>query len=337
VIKKILFLCTLFTVLSCSPESPKLEQRVYTQKVATDVNLDFNPKVDILFVVDDSGSMEAHQERLSKNVEVLTKSIEKNRVLDYHIGVITTTMGINDYRNVNYGGRLVSMPGKPRFVDRSTPGGMDLLRRYIQVGTSGASTEKVFEPAEAALSALATTYNVGFLRQDAYLVFIFITDSDDQSSKINGSDYSAQEFFNFTTKLKSGNAKKIIPYGIVIPSAINPGVGCARDSGPPKKLEDYISMLSGYVYDLCDRNYNSNLDFLGKDIVNRVSKFMVLNRRPIVSTIRVLYGAFEIPNDIDKGWSFDASKNAIVFGDVLMESLSGTSDKLEIIYTALPE
>ncbi len=340
-IKKILFPCALIMLLgmlSCSPQSPKLQEKVYTQQVANGVNLDFNPKVDILFVFDDSGSMESHQVRLSKNVEVITNSISKNRVLDYHIGVISTTQGQYDYRaNTNWGGRLVNSPGYPKYVERSTPDGIRLLRQYIQVGTIGSSTEKMFEPATDALGKLATTYNFGFLREDAYLVIIFMTDSDDQSVSPSGGAYTGQEFFNFTTKLKKGDKKKIIPYGIVIPSNVNPGGGCARDSGAPIRLEDYINLLSGYVYDLCDPNFNSNLDFLGKDIVNRVSKVMQLTRRPIPSTIKVRYGANEVPNDIDKGWSFDPEKNTIVFGDLLMDSLSGTSDKLDISYDALPE
>lgn len=328
-------LCVLLGLglLSCSPESPKLMERVYTQKVSSAVDLDFNPKVDILFVVDDSGSMSSYQTNLSKNVEVLTKSIEKNRILNYHVGVITTSMEMGS--SENWGGRLVSMPGRPKFIDRNTPNGLSLLKQYVQVGTNGSAVEKVFQPAESALSTMASNYNAGFLRSDAYLVFIFLTDAEDQSIKVSSIDYTAQDFYNFTVNLKGNDPKKVIPYGIIIP--VNSSTNCTRDNGPPFKLEEYIKMLNGYVYDLCDPNYNSSLDFLGKDIVNRISKIMYLNRRPIVSTIKITYGGREIINDIEKGWSFDVAKNAIVFGDTLMESLSGTSDKLDISYTALPE
>lgn len=338
--KKILLSLTLLGVLSCSPSSPKLEYKVFGDQVQKGVALDFNPKVDILFVVDDSGSMDSHQGRLSKNIDTLTQSIDRNKVIDYHIGVITSSMDSYYGSGSASGGRLVSKGGAPRFVDRNTVNGMNYLRSNLMVGTNGSATEEFFAPVQAALSSpLLNADNAGFYRPDATLVVIFITDAEDQSDEnYSGPRVSVDDYYNFVLSLKNGDATKVVQYGIVIPTGVAQTSDCPRDDGrPPVRIESAIQMLKGFEYNLCDSNYNSNLDVLGKDIVNRVSRTLYLTRRPVPSTIVVKYGTEEIPNDIDKGWTYDPEKNAIVFGQTLMESLQGTSNKMDIQYTAVPD
>ncbi len=336
--KKIVLLSLLATVLSCSPSSPKLAYTVFGEKVSNSVSVDFNPKVDILFVVDNSGSMESHQQRLSKNVEALTKSIDDNKVIDYHIGVITTTM--EDYYGSSFaGGRLVSTPGGPKFVDRNTVNGLQILKDYLRVGTGGSSTEKFFQPIIAAVTPpLINTENYGFLRNDAILVFIFITDTDDQSvNPLNGRDYAATDFVNAVVNIKGGDSKKVIPYGVVIPSSGIPTSGCTRDEFSPAKLESVITSLAGFEYNLCDSNYGANLDELGKDIATRVGKVLYLTKRPVPSTIVVKIGNDIIPNDAKNGWAYDPEKNAIIFGDNLVIQPNAGTNKLDVSYTAIPE
>lgn len=333
--KKSFLLASAFFVFGCAPSSPKLVPRSYTEKVSSDEVVMFNPRVDILFVIDDSGSMSSHQDRLSKNVASITKSLDKAGALDYHIGVITSTMEKGYSSGTNYGGRLVSEVGFPKFVDRSTPDGIEILQRYIEVGTNGSATEKFFEPIDAALVANANGYNKGFYRPEAFLVLIFITDADDQSLR-NGNDYSAKDFIASMLKLKGGVANKIIPYGILIPTSSSASGDCSRAEPAPVKLEDVISTFKGHEYDLCDPDYNDNLDFLGKDIADRAGKYLYLKRRPVQGSITVNFGGKPVPQDAHKGWAFDAEKNAIVFGDELMESLSGIEGNLEVNYTAIP-
>jgi hypothetical protein len=46
----------------------------------------FDPRVDILFVIDDSASMKAHQENLSRNVKSFVNELAKVKAIDFHIG-----------------------------------------------------------------------------------------------------------------------------------------------------------------------------------------------------------------------------------------------------------
>ncbi len=51
--------------------------------------LDFNPQVDILFVIDNSDSMKSAQDNLFRNVDQFTSNIAKNKMIDYHIGAVS--------------------------------------------------------------------------------------------------------------------------------------------------------------------------------------------------------------------------------------------------------
>ena len=65
--------------VACSPENPRLtappvKYGVVPQQAAVSVKRT-TPKVDILFVIDDSGSMDDEQAALSKNIDKFTESL----------------------------------------------------------------------------------------------------------------------------------------------------------------------------------------------------------------------------------------------------------------------
>jgi hypothetical protein len=70
------------------PPAPKKNPR-YTQ--GDDANGKFNPKVDILFVVDTSSSMKDDQVRLQKNVDKFISSFvqKQGQILDFRIGAVS--------------------------------------------------------------------------------------------------------------------------------------------------------------------------------------------------------------------------------------------------------
>ena len=57
------------------------------QGTPRDAPVTFDPKVDILFVIDDSQSMEKYQQRLKDNVRQFVAAIAKSGAIDFHIGV----------------------------------------------------------------------------------------------------------------------------------------------------------------------------------------------------------------------------------------------------------
>ncbi len=287
--------------MGCSSESPKKVPKQFQKneriKDTGGNKVSFNRSVDILFVVDDSGSMGTHQKNLASNVKLFTQAIFANQILDYHIGVVTTDMD-----DSSKSGRL---QGTVSYVTRTTPNGAAILEASLQPGTNGSASELEFDPVRAALTApLVTGANAGFYRPDAYLALIFITDEEEQSSM------TSQDFYNFLLGLKNQDAAKIIPYGVYLPSG---DPKCA--SGGQTKLEEYFKLVSAKTFGLCDPLFGQKLAELGDDLVRRVGSVLNLTRPAQRDTITVTFGSQTIPNDPRFGWVYDPTTNALIFGD----------------------
>lgn len=314
---------------ACSPQAEKQTAvpSIRQDKIEDDNTQMFDPTVDILFVVDNSGSMSAHQRNLAMNISLFTSTFTKNSVLDYNIGVLSTDMqtGARDCC-----GKLV---GATRVVTKATPqGDTAIANNIMQLGIQGSGFEKSFDPVMAALSApLVTSWNKGFYRQNASLVVIFITDAEDQS------DATAQEFYDFLVGLKNGSADKVLSYGVIIPT--NDTYRCDRDEiyTTPVKIENFLSLVKNAkggtnVMNLCAPDYGKQLGNLAKDIVDQVGSVIYLDRIPDVSSIRVSYGSIDLPADPEKGWSFDPAKNAIILGSKIDWSTQPSGSRVKVFY-----
>lgn len=294
------------TVLwGCGDETPKMVPRPempkedYTEK-PTDFTV-FNPKVDILFVIDDSGSMSSAQQNMSQNIAMFSSTIAQMSVLDYHIGVVTTDMDSYSRK-----GRLV---GSPAYVEKTTPDLVARLSRNMLVGINGSGTEYMFNPVLAALtSPLDTTMNLGFHRKDAYLAVIFLTDADDQGN------YSARDFHQELVKIK-GNTDKVLGYGVI--RTLATAKSCDGMEEIYGKNEEFLSLVVNggktqkNVLSFCSTDYGTKLAEFARDIVSRSAGTVKLNRVPKVETIKVTYGTQVIPNDAAEGWVYVPSTNSL--------------------------
>lgn len=304
--------------LSCSPEAMKAYRPEVFEK-ATIKKIVIDPRLDILFVVDNSISMDSHQENLATNIEKFTAEFTKSSFIDYHIGVITTDKYIR-------GGKLV---GDPRYVNKKTPNIDSVLARNILVGTNGSTTEMVFDPVELALTIPHLNgWNAGFYRPGGTLVLIFITDAEDQSINLNETS-----FYQFLLGLKGGDASKVLAYGVIVPT--NDPLSCDRDpGGTPRRIERFLAALpnnANNVVNLCDPDYGSRLASMAKSIVDEISTLR-LSQAPYVPSIKVTWGNIELPPDIETGWSFDPKLNTIHLGNRIDWTSQPSGTQLNITY-----
>lgn len=128
--------------------------------------------IDVLFVIDDSCSMENDQRALGTNLQSFFSTFQQYQV-DFHVGVITTDMDA-----ANRGGRLVAP-----FLTHQTPDVASAFQRMVNVGTRGSSRERGLSAVSAATSApIVTRENAGFIRPAADFALVFLTDEDDSGS-----------------------------------------------------------------------------------------------------------------------------------------------------------
>ncbi len=315
---------------ACSQNSPKLipaeskEDLIAKQQGSINTAV-LNPMWDILFVIDDSGSMGSAQENLAYNVHKFTEAIYKNQLIDFHIGVITTTglenpasyyggpMGtVTTTVPKNCCGRLV---GETKFVTRDTVNGIDILATNLIVGTNGSGSEAFFDPIYMALDQngpVASYSNTGFYRSEAMLAIIFVTDTDDQSRMVD--PYSMSQFL---LKLKGEDKNKIFLAAANVSDADYDKKLCAGEGDQiptNSRLADFFELMGGgSMFSLCDFNFGLKLAKLGVDISQR-AQTMYLGQVPQLGSIHVTIGGQEVPQDPLTGWSYDPVKVAIRFG-----------------------
>lgn len=321
-----------FVFAACSPESTSLylpPVQKLDQQVEDPNAVYFDPQVDILFVVDNSGSMSTHQANLIKNIDLFTNAFLKNSILDYNIGVLTSDMC--DFGGGDYcGGELVAKGGYP-FVNRKTPNASFVLKTNLNLGIDGSGTEMFFDPLYTALTKNLTTTNKDFYRSTATLLVIFVTDAEDQSRKMN--ELSMKTFL---LGLKNNDATKIISLGVLVPSSDN---SCARDAwDKPVALETFLSFFplqtQTNVLNLCSATYGTELSKMANTIVNQIGRVIYLSRAPVMSSLKVTYGAIDLPNDVKKGWIYDLKQNAIILGDDVDWSVQPSGSRVKVFYDA---
>ncbi len=150
-------------------------------------------KMDIVFVIDDSGSMGEEQENLATNfpkfVSVLDSTTTSSGTpLDYRVAVTTTgksyrvmlPFGLSDDEKGDDGAFRNNCGGSQRWLEKAEAAASFPCR--AKVGTGGPSEEMPLECMKLALKdRIADGTNAGFLRDDALLAVVFLTDEDDCS------------------------------------------------------------------------------------------------------------------------------------------------------------
>lgn len=136
-------------------------------------------QVDWLVVVDDSGSMAPHQARLAEHFDTLVGELVRLGV-DVHLGVTTTDMAAQ-------GGRLVG-----GVIDPTVFGAADRFAEAVQVSVEGSGLEMGVEASLAAVTEPNRSgANAGFLRPDASLAVLYVSDEDDVSPQPVGPSLDA--------------------------------------------------------------------------------------------------------------------------------------------------
>lgn len=155
-------------------------------------------KMDILFVIDNSGSMDEEQANLISNFSGFATLIDNhmtssNRSLDYRIAV--TTAGRDVSYTVSALGLTIPLTeggdngtfrrgcGLDRaWMERSDGNLVSTFECRANVGTGGPGAEMPLLGLEWSLGARVDDgTNAGFLREDALLAIVMITDQDDCS------------------------------------------------------------------------------------------------------------------------------------------------------------
>lgn len=237
-------------------------------------------KMDILFVVDDSGSMQEEQTNLGQNfpkfIDVLNNyQTGTGNPLDYHVGVTTTSLSeagspiplpIPLPTTMYPDGALVnsSSCGMTRaWVERTDANPAMTFGCAAKVGTDGNSHEQPLDAAQLALTDRVTDgKNAGFMRQDALLAIVILTDEDDQSvdpkNQSSTTELPVDQFIQQFDTVKGGHGRWATAV-IAGPTMCMSAFGSAEEA---VRLKDFVqkSGQQAVFSSICEGDLAKGLD-----------------------------------------------------------------------------
>ena len=357
----ILILMILVVLPACSQKgSGRKSNFSFLDKTDTFFQIKKEP-VDFIWVVDNSNSMQSHQEKLKQNFMSFFREF-KNYDYDFQMGVITTDayvhlhhlsfypslltqLGIsNDKEALQYihENKLLfrSGPGKKAILTQETPQLQDRFMENIMVGTQGFANEKGME---SLLAILNSPQGSSFLRPDAHLGIIVISDEEDSSLK----EYPQRRENDYV--FKKGEVQAYVKHFIEALTDIKgsqdafsiSAVITDTEECRNKLIQDYNGITkinigslyrelalksSGAVQSLCDSDFKRVMKKTAHFIMS-LSHYLVLSRDPDPSTLQVFVNGTERKQG--KEWFYKSSKKAIFF---YPEFIPQSEDRIDIIY-----
>jgi hypothetical protein len=271
-----------------------------------------NDKVDILFVVDESSSMEDEQATLAQGFSSFAGQLEESAT-NFHLGVITTSFEYDDPER----GKLL---GDPLFLTPDTPDYASLFAERAPVGIDGSDKEKGLEAAAYALSPIANLdLNGGFVRNDARLLVVYVSDEEDCSDEgaLTGLD---QEHCYIDTNLlvpvadyvEAMREMKDADEDVQAASIIGIEGDVCQNVYPSARYRQMAQLLGGQVGDICDGDWSQMLTQLGLN-ASGVFRSFQLSDAATPETLEVFVDDEPVAPGAQNGWTYEPSTWYLTF------------------------
>jgi len=242
-------------------------------------NQESYPAIDVLFVVDNSESMMDSINHLRDNFDRMLDSLLVEGV-DYQLAVITT-----DMEDPSQTGKIQGQ------IVHSGMNTVEAEQRFLEaaaVGASGSPDEKGFAAVKAALTEpLLSGHNAGFLREDAALAVILVSDEDDSSGMPEAN------FENWLLSLKD-DPNQVRLHGFVSLDITFNFFSCVTDEVAGR----YISVsanMGGTLEHICADDWAVSMDAISDATLGLTDTF-ILTTHPDVGSLQVEVDGQSLPS-----------------------------------------
>lgn len=307
------------------------------------------PIVDVLWCVDNSGSMGDEQSMLAgnfpkfSNYATIKDPVTGEYKIDFNIGAITSE--VNDPEKINgvmnYPGVLYAESGYPKIIANYPPAAprdpafepvtTDFNRAFAANATVGTccsdEQEACLEAMKMALSDPVISDpqgNKGFLRNSntkfSKLALVVLSDEEDQSPA------SVDYYVDFFKQLKGVRNTDLLSANIICgldrhgtiqnpPNAEDCGDTQNYDGAyaGERYLDFYKKVGNGRAYSICDTTWGDKLNELGIDVWTAQVEYY-LSRPADPNTIQVTVNGNPVNKDPVNGYQYDPDHNSIYFG-----------------------
>lgn len=225
------------------------------------------PDVDVLFVIDNSGSMADDQEILAANFERFIAAAQVHGGVTPRVGVTTTdVLG-------GTGGPLVG----PVIQGTGAAAAMR-FREQALVGTEGNGVELGLEAMRRALDDFAATRNAGFLRGEAALGVIIVSDEEDNGGLPELPPEVTRPVESYVELLRGLKAESFAHTPVLVSVVVTPS------SSP--RYEAVARAFHGLVLDITSDAWGERLAAVGEATFSLARQFRLASA-PIPGTVVV--------------------------------------------------
>lgn len=243
-------------------------------------------RIDILFVIDGSGSMSEEQRALAGlNGEPpvfaeFTDALlaELTDVEDFHVGVVSTQLGVTrlhthrDYPAVPESADTeCGLPPGQRWIVGPSP---ELEPQFACIGATLADVDEF--PTYNAAKALADPENAGFLRDDSLLFVVIVTDEDTQ----DWSEATMTEIRALLLDAVDGDLARLVVLAIIGDQGTfeMPKTVCSGPYGgaaPGRRITSIVRSLRerGHTQDICAGSMTATFESILGEVVSACEAF----------------------------------------------------------------
>lgn len=288
--------------------------------------------IDVLFVIDNSGSMETSQNMIADNISTFINKFQETN-FDFRIAVTTTgayralplfNMGASYSRFVD--GTDATSHSGVFIIDRDTPNMEQVFQVNVKQGILGSADERGLQSLEATLLNLQNAAE--FPRADSFMAVIYLTDEEDFSwngtaniqllpdgspnsvtdPRLNPtSDYVA--FLDGLTNSSSGHRNYSVSTIGIFSEACRQQLSTSFTGRRiTTRYAEMADATGGVKASLCD-DFSDILSNISDSILELSTRFY-LNKIPDPSTLVIYVDDVELPAG---AWDYNAGDNSISF------------------------
>ena len=293
--------------------------------------IDALPKADIVWVVDESGSMDDNRQDIVNNANnFFSRALASG--LDFRMGVTNVCDPQGTYKSVV--GKFCSKVSSDSTDDGGTdrfllPGEQTLFSACIKnpPGYEGGSEYGLVNAMEAVKRHLPrTASSPAKIRPDAKLVIIVVTDEVPQSLTTVIGDYTKYQLCTLDAATQANVSTALQPYMQLFTGASTPGAqaifnvigGTCNNSCSADVAHGYRELaqqLNGQIADVCQKSLGASLQVMIDGVVGAASP-VKLTHVPITTSMTATLDGQVIQRSRKSGFVYAAASNTLAFINV---------------------
>ncbi len=263
--------------------------------------------VDILFVIDNSGSMGSNQANIKNNFDTFMNAFTAAGV-SYQIALITTD-------SPDFVGSVITNSTLDPVAEFNS--------QIDSIGTRGSAYEKGlwFAYESTTTGDASSGSSTGFFRSDARLVVVYVSDEPDHSDNAyGGGGSSTMTHLDYSASLLSLKSSSALVSAHAIAGDFPSG--CTSNGGAQfgEGYYEVVSDLGGTFMSICASDWSTTMDTLARESLSQLG--FSLSDYPVEETIEVYVNSV-----LSTDWTYDTSSNMIIFN-----SAPADGSSIEIFY-----